>query len=817
MSASATLVPLLSVPEPMTTTLWNRAADELDATVEVKEPPLTLSQYIREAWHVIEPGTPYVHGWHIDALAEHLEALTRGEIRNLLITMPPRHMKSICVAVMWPTWVWTTCPEKRFLFASYAQGLSTRDSVKCRRIIESPWYRRRWGHMATLTSDMNLKMRFENSRMGYRLATSVGGSNTGEGGDFLACLPWGATVMTPRGDQCIGAVVETRADNYVLGPSGWNRIESYQRNPGKPIIEFVLSNGCTLNATEDHPVWTEERGYIPAKVVSLSYGKFHLRSLHRQFSAPPSPCGQGKVDSLFSSMLWGETARPRQSDVEGRRGDVGLHALQRAICMQAQRIAQAKVLFICLWGSRETRAQAAQLSGMSEFFYPEEVQSEKLFEALRGQDSSDTCTWRKEWEVSYWRMVSKIFAWVYAEIARCHQSERRESVRHMLDATWPVTGPSYRRDSVHPCLDKFSDALHLMSSQDPHEDRHQPIIDEAVGITAIRCLPSPAYVYNLSVTPDHAFYADNILVHNCDDAHNIKEVSSKIKRTAVIDWWDQVMSTRGNDPKTVGKVVVAQRCHHQDLPGHILSRGGWDHLNLPAEYEGASTPTSIGWVDPRKDDGDLLWAGRFGPVEIAQLKKDLGSYAAAGQLQQRPSPLEGGMVKRHWWQWYQAAPECEEYIQSWDCAFKDTKTSSYVVGQVWGRKDADFYLLDQVRDHLDFTSTLRAIRSLSQKWPQAIAKYIEDKANGTAIINTLCHEIVGIIPVNPTDSKQARFASVTPVIESGNVYLKQGAPWSDDVVEEAAAFPDGPFDDICDSTSQALNELTHTGSVGITV
>ncbi|KKL48977.1 hypothetical protein LCGC14_2320130, partial [marine sediment metagenome] len=71
------------------------------------------------------------------------------------------------------------------------------------------------------------------------------------------------------------------------------------------------------------------------------------------------------------------------------------------------------------------------------------------------------------------------------------------------------------------------------------------------------------------------------------------------------------MSTRGNDPKTVGKVVVAQRCHHQDLPGHILSQGGWDHLNMPAEYEGGSNPTSIGWVDSRKDDGDLLWAERF--------------------------------------------------------------------------------------------------------------------------------------------------------------------------------------------------------------
>lgn len=126
-----------------------------------------------------------MHGWHIDAIAEHLEAVSAGQIRRIIINVPPRHMKSLSVAVAWPAWSWIKRPEQRFLFASYAQPLSTRDSVKCRRLLQSPWYQANWGTKFSLTDDNNLKMRFDNSASGYRLATSVGGAVTGEGGDII--------------------------------------------------------------------------------------------------------------------------------------------------------------------------------------------------------------------------------------------------------------------------------------------------------------------------------------------------------------------------------------------------------------------------------------------------------------------------------------------------------------------------------------------------------------------------------------------------------------------------------------------------------
>src|SRR5215470_2701668 len=147
----------------------------------------SLGEFVRQAWHVVEPATPFVANWHIDAIVEHLEAVSRGEIRNLLINVPPRHMKSLLVSVFWPCWEWIHWPHRRWLYSSYAAQLSIRDSLKCRRLIESRWYQANWSSRFTLTSDQNQKSRFENDKSGYGLSTSVGGAATGEGGDRVIC------------------------------------------------------------------------------------------------------------------------------------------------------------------------------------------------------------------------------------------------------------------------------------------------------------------------------------------------------------------------------------------------------------------------------------------------------------------------------------------------------------------------------------------------------------------------------------------------------------------------------------------------------
>ena len=155
-------------------------------------------------------------------------------------------------------------------------------------------------------------------------------------------------------------------------------------------------------------------------------------------------------------------------------------------------------------------------------------------------------------------------------------------------------------------------------------------------------------------------------------------------------------------------------------------------------------------------------------------------------------------------------------IQSWDCAFKDTASSDYVVGQVWGRIGADKYLLDQVRGRMDCPTTIRAVKRLSEKWPKAVAKLVEDKANGPAVIAMLRHEVEGLIAVNPEGGKEARAHAVSPQIEAGNVYLPHPdtATWVDGFVEENAVFPNGPHDDQVDATTQALLRFTKRAQGG---
>jgi predicted phage terminase large subunit-like protein len=154
--------------------------------VQVELARRSLRDYVRLiVWPVAEPASRFVGGFHIDAMCEHLEAVTRREIRDLLITVPPRHTKSMCCSVAWPSWAWIDHAEARFLSCSYADNLSTEHAVLSRRVIEGPRYQAAWGDRFQLATDQNVKTHFENTKRGYRMATSIGGTGTGRGGDFL--------------------------------------------------------------------------------------------------------------------------------------------------------------------------------------------------------------------------------------------------------------------------------------------------------------------------------------------------------------------------------------------------------------------------------------------------------------------------------------------------------------------------------------------------------------------------------------------------------------------------------------------------------
>lgn len=441
----------------------------------------SLRYFTEKCWHEIEPSTQFIPGWHIDAICEHLEAVTRGDIRNLVINMPPRHAKSILVSVVWPAWVWIFRPESRWIFASYAASLSKRDSLKCRRVIGSNFYQSHFGHSFKLVDDQNEKMRFENDKTGFRLSTSVGGVGTGEGGDFVVC----------------------------------------------------------------------------------------------------------------------------------------------------------------------------------------------------------------------------------------------------------------------------------------------------------------------------------------DDPHKTDEGESQTIRESTLNWWDEVMSTRGNNPKTFARVIVMQRVHQKDLSGHVLAKGGYEHLCLPAEYTGSKHVTSIGWKDPRTIEGALLWPQRFGKKELDDLKLGLGTAGAQGQLQQNPITSEGGLFKRKWWQTYREPPHFTRIAQFWDCAQKVGITNDYSVCATWGVAHNGYYLLDIWRNKVEAPQLEQAVKNQYEKFrPSEIM--IEDKSSGSSLIQSLRQKtILPILAFDPKQrDKEVRASAVTPIVESGRCFIPESAPWLEDFLLEHERFPNAEHDDCVDTTSMALEHLS---------
>ena len=218
--------------------------------------------------------------------------------------------------------------------------------------------------------------------------------------------------------------------------------------------------------------------------------------------------------------------------------------------------------------------------------------------------------------------------------------------------------------------------------------------------------------------------------------------------------------------------------------------------------------TKIGFSDPRTKEGELLHPARFSAEVVAKLETVLGKYGASGQLQQRPTPSEGGLFPRDRWmryRWHDLPGSWDEVIASWDMAFKKTDDSSRVAGQVWGRSGARRYLLARVSKRMDLPETLVAVVALSVSWPLAVRKLIEDKANGPAVIQLLRAKVTGLIPWNPTQSKEARAQVASVYQEAGNLYIpvSEEAPWVEEYIELMARVPRTDEWDDADATSQA--------------
>lgn len=469
-----------------------------------REAEASLIGFTKHAFNIIEAGVTFKDNWHLHAISEHLEAVSDGEIENLIINVPPGTMKSVLVSVMWPAWEWLADPTHRYMGASYGADLAIRDAMRCRDIITSAWYQERWGAAVKIRPGSDQKTKYDLTGGGWRMATSVGGRATGE-------------------------------------------------HPTRKLI---------------------------------------------------------------------------------------------------------------------------------------------------------------------------------------------------------------------------------------------------------------------------------------DDPHSAMQADSDAERLAALNWFDRTLSTRG-ESRGARTVVVMQRLHQEDLTGHVLADvGSFEHLCIPMEFEAPRAKTSIGWVDPRTTKGSLLWPEMFNQKSVDKLKKTLGSYGAAGQLQQRPAPEGGGILKEEFfklWPKKNGIPDLQFVLQSWDTAYSEDKTVNDPSAlTVWGvfqhEGRACVLLLDADSDHLQYPQLKkRVLKEWSSVYGpdnrRADVPLIEKKASGQSIIQELRQSKIPVIPYNPgRASKQQRAHTVAPIHETGCVYILESSvepgkfvKWATPFITEVSIFPNGANDDYTDTYTQALTYLRDTG------
>jgi predicted phage terminase large subunit-like protein len=300
--------------------------------------------------------------------------------------------------------------------------------------------------------------------------------------------------------------------------------------------------------------------------------------------------------------------------------------------------------------------------------------------------------------------------------------------------------------------------------------------------------------------------ADFLIV---DDPLKPDEALSDTQRKTVNDWFDHTLFSRLNDKRNGCIIVIMQRLHEDDFVGHLIEQGGWKLLRFPAiaeEDEVHAIETIFGQETFTRKAGVALHPDRE-PIEFLEaLKGQIGEYNFAGQYQQSPSPLGGGLIKREWFQTYVSLPEKFEVIfQSWDTANKATELSDYCVCTTWGVKRKALYLLHVLRRRMEYPELKRMVRSQAADYG-ANNVIIEDKASGTQLIQELIHEGVrGVTKYAPKMDKIQRLSTASNLIENGAVFLPGSAPWLSSYIHELLTFPNGKHDDQADSTSQALD------------
>lgn len=293
-----------------------------------------------------------------------------------------------------------------------------------------------------------------------------------------------------------------------------------------------------------------------------------------------------------------------------------------------------------------------------------------------------------------------------------------------------------------------------------------------------------------------------------DPVKNEKEALSPTVKEGHWNWYQTVFTSRLSENS--GQIIMATSWAEDDLPGRICTHFKGDPRLTVLRFPAINLPGEVGY-NPQLPEGALVPALKS-LAFLREIKSLFSDYWFAAMYQQSPRALGGNVFKEDGIRHYlpkDLPTRFDKVLASWDCTFKDTDGTDFVVGQVWGKFGANSYLLAQVRARMSFTRTVKEVVILRDAWPNTREILIEDKANGPAVIDVLKATVSGLIPIEPDGSKLARAHAVTSYWEAGNVWLPHPdiAPWIKEYLAELTGFPAAANDDQVDATTQALRRL----------
>jgi predicted phage terminase large subunit-like protein len=796
-----------------------------------------LVEFTKLAFKVLEPEVTYQHNWHVDVIANHLKAVLNGEMSNLNINIPPRTIKSLLVNVIFPCWIWTKRPWFKIISASHSSDLSVGFNMKRRQLIESEIYQYFWP--TKFLPDLDTKKKFGNTSGGFMYATSVGGALTGEGAH---CLSGKTEIITDKGllsiEKChtlfqLTGSLRVLSFNHETNKPEFRRVLATRRTESDHITRTHFTNGRILEATSEHKIFDLEQGYTPIyqcagrKIQALSYlpenfckkegralqGMFLLgknflcrQRLHILWeSLQDKTCGLYKKAKIKRKVLFKRMFKNfRKLKVCKEERLYGLWANNGAAKKALPNLHKKQ----SLQSRRQKKEVQKTLSKLWQFVFYKKLQGFNLFYVLQKRNSLKKNDWpsksKPQSKQAHTKQKGKPLFFKFKAFGFRKRLGRLLFVQNKRK---PARSP-YRSRLEKQCFRKLNNLMRKVPHFLPQRKR-----TKKVESTFQELHNQKTWVYDLQVEKNENFFANGILVHNCllsDDLINAEDAHSEAKREYANRWYSSTFYNRLQDKKNPKRINIMQRLHENDLTGHINSHYNFENLVIPMQKEKDQVQTSLGWKDPRKE-GEFLHPERYADREKEDEYKGLGEYGWAGQMQQRPVPAGGGIIKKDWIK-VESVKDISftRKIISIDATFKGGKNSDYVACQVWGKTKTDFCLIDKIKGKWDFINTVKQIKKLEEKH-QTKRIFIEDKANGPAIINVLKQELIGVKGVNPKDSKEARLHSVAHFFETGNVIFDKNLNEIDTLINELLFFPNAKHDDEVDALTQALMELQTSG------